>query len=165
MTAEDVVAIYDRCEKAGIRVWIDGGWAVDALLGRETRPHADLDIAIEQKDVPRLRRLLADYHDVPRDDTKLWNFVLGDDHDRRVDIHAIVFDATGIGILGPPENGNAYPAGSLDGSGVIAGRTVRCIAPEFLVQFHTGYPIRDSDRHDVGLLCERFGLPLPEGYR
>lgn len=32
-----------------MRVWLDGGWGVDALLGRQTRPHDDMDIVIEQK--------------------------------------------------------------------------------------------------------------------
>ena len=58
MTASDVVAIYDACEATGIHIWIDGGWSVDALLGKETRPHADLDIAIETGNVPALRKRL-----------------------------------------------------------------------------------------------------------
>jgi len=33
-------------ERLRIHVWLDGGWAVDALLGEQTRPH--LDIVIEQ---------------------------------------------------------------------------------------------------------------------
>jgi hypothetical protein len=33
MPAEEVVAIVDVLESAGIVVWLDGGWGVDALLG------------------------------------------------------------------------------------------------------------------------------------
>ncbi len=167
MTSEDVTTLYGLMEAEGIRIWIDGGWAVDALLGEETRPHADLDIAVEQSDVTRLREMLAarGYTDIPRDDTRPWNFVLGDEAGRRIDVHAIVFDAAGNGVLGPPENSHVYPVGSLEGSGTIGGRTVRCIAPEFLVRFHTGYPPRPSDRHDVKLLCEHFGIAVPEAYR
>ena len=33
-------------QSAGVRVWLDGGWSVDALLGEQTRPHADLDLAV-----------------------------------------------------------------------------------------------------------------------
>jgi lincosamide nucleotidyltransferase A/C/D/E len=167
MTASDVVAIYDACEAAGIRIWIDGGWSVDALLGEETRPHADLDIAIETHSAPALRQLLEaqGYAPVPRDDTSDWNFVLGDAHGRLIDIHAFVFNEAGAGILGPPENGHAYPPGSLTGEGTILDRKIRCIAPDHLVRFHTGYPPRDTDRHDVALLCERFNIPLPTEYR
>ena len=56
MTASDVVASYDRCEATGIHIWIDGGWSVDALVGEETRPHVDLDIAIETRHLPALRK-------------------------------------------------------------------------------------------------------------
>jgi len=167
MTASDVVAIYDRCEAIGIRFLIDGGWSVDALLGKETRPHADLDIAIETRDLPALRKRLEDegYASVARDDTTDWNFVLGDAHSHRIDIHAFVFDKTDAGILGPSQQGHAYPAGSLTGSGTILGREVRCIAPDHLIRFHTGYTPRATDRHNVVLLCERFNIPLPDEYR
>src|SRR6516225_11109224 len=37
MTADDVVFILDRLEAAGIATWLDGGWAVDAVLGDVTR--------------------------------------------------------------------------------------------------------------------------------
>jgi len=44
--------------------------AVDALLGRQTRSHDDLDV-VPFNDVPRLRALLEShgYRDVLRDDT------------------------------------------------------------------------------------------------
>src|SRR5690348_5922530 len=44
MSAEDVSAILDRLEGAGLTVWIDGGWAIDAVAARETRRHDDLDL-------------------------------------------------------------------------------------------------------------------------
>jgi lincosamide nucleotidyltransferase A/C/D/E len=164
---EDVDRLLDRLARLGLRVWVDGGWAVDALLGEQSRPHGDLDVVVEQKDVPRLRRLLeADgYRDFPRDDTSPWNFVLGDDTGRQVDIHVIVFDTEGNGLYGPVERGIMYPAASLSGRGTIAGRAVNCIAPEYLVKFHTGYPLRPTDFHDVSALCDRFGITKPPEYR
>ena len=55
MTAQDVVDLYCYAEEAAIVMWLDGGWGVDALLARQLRPHNDLDIAIDWKDVPRLQ--------------------------------------------------------------------------------------------------------------
>jgi lincosamide nucleotidyltransferase A/C/D/E len=46
MSAADVEYCLDVWERAGITVWLDGGWGVDALVGRPTREHDDLDIAI-----------------------------------------------------------------------------------------------------------------------
>jgi lincosamide nucleotidyltransferase A/C/D/E len=43
MDAPEVVDLYRTLEKLGVRIWIDGGWGIDALLGKQTRAHADLD--------------------------------------------------------------------------------------------------------------------------
>ncbi len=34
MTSADVIDLYATLENLGIKIWIDGGWAVDALLGK-----------------------------------------------------------------------------------------------------------------------------------
>lgn len=166
MAAADAIGLYNQLEKLGIKIWINGGWGVDALLGEQTRSHEDLDIVIQNKDVPKLRKFLEakGYKDVKRDDTRAWNFVLGDDKGHLVDIHAITFDAKGNGLYGPAEKGVMYPAGSLTGTGKINGQKVRCVAAEYLVKFHTGYPLHGTDVKDVSALCKRFGIPLPGEY-
>lgn len=166
MTADEVVELYNQLESLGVKIWIDGGWGVDALLERQTRPHEDVDIVIQQKDLTILRQLLEDqgYQDVPRDDTSDWNFVLGDDEGHLVDVHVIVFDDQNNGIYGPVEQGLMYPAQSLIGTGVIAHQKVRCITPEYLVKFHTGYELQESDYKDVSVLCAKFGIDLPQEY-
>lgn len=167
MTAKDAIGLYDLLEREGIKIWIDGGWAVDALLGEQTRSHADLDIALETRFLRRLRDVLAEcgYQQIPRDDTRPWNFVLGNGAGLEVDVHAFTFDENGDGVYGPPENGDYYRADALTGEGVIDGRPVRCISPEWLVRFRTGYELEETDFHDVTALCERFGIELPREYR
>jgi hypothetical protein len=39
LDASDVVVVLDQLERAGLVVWLDGGWGVDALLGYRGRPH------------------------------------------------------------------------------------------------------------------------------
>jgi len=58
MTSVDVLDFYRMISEMRVEIWIDGGWGVDALLGEQTRPHKDLDIAIQEKDVPMLRQAL-----------------------------------------------------------------------------------------------------------
>ncbi len=166
MILADVVELYRELDKRGILIWIDGGWAVDAALGMQTRPHADADIVIQTKDVAALREFLEErgYRDVPRGDTKPWNFVLGDGEGRLVDVHVVTLDAQRNGLYGPLEVGIMYPAGSLTGTGVLGRRVVRCISVEHLIAFHTGYAFDENDVKDVSALCERFGIPLPEDY-
>ena len=161
MTAGDVIEIVELFAQNRIELHIDGGWAVDALLGKQTRTHGDLDIAAQHKDVTQIRVLLEarGYTDVPRDDTRDCNFVLGDEQGHQVDIHSYTFDSAGNNVYGV-----AYPLDSLTGIGFISGHRVKCIAPEWLVKFHTGYKLDENDYLDVRALCKRYGLTMPAEY-
>lgn len=162
MRAGDVIDLLRRFERQGLDVHVDGGWAVDALLGTQTRTHADLDIAIPHAQVGALRRLLAPlgFIDCPREDDRDCNFVLAHDDGRRLDVHSYTLDAAGRNIFGIP-----YQRDQLAGVGRIDGHHVRCVEPHALVQFHTGYEPDADDVHDVRLLCERFDIALPAAYR
>ena len=114
MTANDVLEIIDLFASYKVDLWIDGGWGVDALLGRQTRDHSDLDIAMRHKDVPLIRQLLTErgYSDTPRDDTRDCNFVMGDDQGHLVDFHTFTYDDQGQLTFGLP-----YPLDSSTGTG------------------------------------------------
>lgn len=166
MEEKDVIDLYNRLQDNDIEIWVDGGWGVDALLGRQTRPHNDLDIALEKKNVSKLREFLESqgYKEVKLEIDKPHNFVLGDNKGHEIDIHVVVFDDKGNGIYGPIEDGVMYPAGSLTGRGEIEGHTVRCISPEYMIKFHSGYELKEKDFQDVSALCKKFGIDLPEEY-
>jgi len=166
MTAEDVCDFLSLMDGHGIRIWLDGGWAVDACLGSQTRHHADLDIVIEERDVAPATTALErrGYAPVPRPDTRAWNFVLGDAAGHQIDFHVIVLDESGRGRYGPPGTKDYFPAEALAGKGIVNGRTVACITPEWLVRFHTGYVVDATDWADVSALCARFGIPIPRDY-
>ncbi|SRR6266568_507423 len=159
MDAKEVIALYIECEKNGIKVWIDGGWGVDALLGEQSRPHKDLDIAIASKDVANLQKVLtAKGYKKFREDS-LWNIVFRDDKGYEIDYHAFIFDEN-ENVVG----GIMYPTESLTGTGTIGGYTVRCINPKHMVAFHSGYELKEKDFQDVQALCEKFDIALPEEY-
>ncbi len=46
MSNEQAVELLGQLEEAGVQVWVDGGWGVDALIGYQTREHDDLDLVI-----------------------------------------------------------------------------------------------------------------------
>ena len=50
----------ERLAGADVTWCVVGGWSVDLFLGRETRAHEDLEIAILRPDWPRVRRALSD---------------------------------------------------------------------------------------------------------
>lgn len=161
MSGDAAVELLQLFAQNGFDVVVDGGWSVDALLGEQTRSHGDLDIALQHKDVAKLRALLEarGYQDVPRDDTWECNFVMGDNKGHEVDFHSYTFDADGKNVFGVE-----YPLDSLTGSGFIQGYPVKCISAEWMVKFHTGYNLDENDYRDVYALCERFGIALPAEY-
>ena len=167
MPADQVVELYNLLHSHGIKIWVDGGWGVDALLEKQTREHRDLDIAVQKKDLAVMKKLLGarGYRDKGEPHARPWNFIMEDQSGHEVDVHVITLDDAGNGIYGPAETGIAYPASSLAGRGVIAGRFVQCISPEDMVKFHSGYELDENDFHDVLALCEKFGLEVPEEYR
>lgn len=161
MPSEIVLEIVQLLNQNGIDVIINGGWAGDALLRKQTRPHDDLDLAVFHNNVPLIRSLFEKrgYKEVPRDDSWECNFVYGNDLGHLVDIHSCTFDKEGKHIYGVE-----YPWQSLQGSGEINGVNVRCITPDWLVDFHSGYSLDQNDFHDVKLLCSRFNLVIPEDF-
>ena len=162
-----MAAVLEALAADGLAAWLDGGWGIDALLGRQTREHADLDLVLARGALPRAEALLArlgyrpDPEAAPGPPAR---FVLRAGVGRQVDVHPVVFDDRGGGWqdLGGGAWGR-YPADGLTGVGVVGGRYVRCLTPRLQLRHHLGYPWTDLDRHDMGLLAARFDLALPPG--
>ena len=161
MTSDDVLNLYNLFKEHGITICIDGGWGVDALLGRQTREHDDLDIAVHRKDNVNLRQLLENsgYKEEQRDDSTEYMYFMKNKAGQGVDIHVFEYDEHGRNVYGIP-----YPFGSLTGTGIISGQEVNCTDPKFMFQFKTGYEPKEKDLQDVHALSEQFGFELPVGY-
>lgn len=159
-TSQDVASFYKAADNSGVKIWIDGGWSVDALLGEQIRPHKDMDIAIENKDLPKFLELTQaqGYQEIRRDNE--WNFVLGNNN-KEVDVHVFVRDPEG-NIVG----GIKYPTESLTGTGTIDGQEVRCVSAKYMVEFLAPWIHKWPEKYlpAVAALCEKFEIPLPEQY-
>jgi lincosamide nucleotidyltransferase A/C/D/E len=159
----------------GIWAWVCGGWGIDALLGREARPHKDLDILVQLDDIVRARELLE------RDGYRLmelWSenlrttdsrgvetdtgFVLEDAAGRQIDLHAISLRLDGSAVPAYDGEGMAFSADDLSGEGAIAGAPVRCLSVEMQFRGHTGYELPERQIRDLELLRERFGVERPK---
>jgi lincosamide nucleotidyltransferase A/C/D/E len=162
VTADDVLAVLDRLDAAGVEWWIDGGWGADALLGEQTRPHDDLDFAIRAEDVERLPTIFPEFRRVQEED---WPsaYVLRDERGRQLDFHPLELDERGDGWQpqrdAPPAR---WPREALAATGTIGGREVRCTSPEFQVDAHLYEGYDDVDWEAVVELCAAFDLPIPE---
>jgi lincosamide nucleotidyltransferase A/C/D/E len=166
MSAADVLDVTSRMSAAGLSFWLDGGWCVDALIGEETRLHDDLDLVIRLEDSPHIVEVLGESGFGLELDDRPTRFVLASG-DRRVDFHPIISNPDGSArqVGAGPNGGDAtFPADGFTGKGAISGVEFRCLSPRLLVLFHTGYSPQQKDWHNVRLLCDRFGIPIPAGF-
>ncbi|ROP35847.1 nucleotidyltransferase domain-containing protein [Saccharothrix texasensis] len=159
MTEDDVLEILDVLGRAGGDVWIGGGWGIDALLGRQTRPHRDLDLVHRRDQEQAVVEALAAAGFTETLDWRPVRFVVTDAKGREIDLHPLVFAPDGSATQASPEPGNPfrYPA-SCFVTGTVLGRTVPCLSAEQQVHFHQGYEPSDRDRHDMARLREAFGI-------
>lgn len=164
VSASDVVEIVTWLEQHEINVWLNGGWGVDALLGRQTREHEDLDITLSAADRAAYSAAMESAgcrtYRVDND----FNWVLIDGRGRLVDTHLVDFSETtitesGVRTYGPA--GLPFEVGSLEGRGTVAAKSVRCERAEFQVRGHTGYTPDENDYRDVLALCQAFDIDVP----
>ena len=160
MEPEVVAQIIDLLEQAGVFPWVDGGWGVDALVGHQTRPHSDLDLAIDREDLSTARAVLEGMglrHD-PTAEPGLPARLVMADGERQVDLHPLRFDEVGDGwqqLSSSGEEWGRYPASDLSGRGTIGDRSVRCLTRNLQLRFHEGYEPTGKDEHDLTILNDR----------
>ena len=159
----DAIEIINYCLDNGIAVWLDGGWGVDALLGRQTRPHNDIDLFIELENRDTFIKILLDknYREVVEPYTTHDHTVWKDSLDRIVDLHIFRWTIDKNIIY----DGIEFSGTIFDGVGKIDNLVVNCINAESQIEFHRGYEFKDKDIQDVKLLCETFNLPVPDEYK
>jgi lincosamide nucleotidyltransferase A/C/D/E len=121
VTGEDVLEILAALD--GFGVWIGGGWGIDALAGRQTRPHDDLDLMHREEQEPIDLHPLRFAPDGSAEQSSL--------------------------TPGEPFH---YPAKCFV-TGTILGTTVPCLSAEQQIHFHQGYEPRERDLHDLALLA------------
>lgn len=164
MEASEVLRVLDALDAAGVRAGITGGWGIDALLRRETRPHGDVDLGVASDDIDGAIATLGPLGYVVAVDDRPARVVLTSAAGQ-VDLHPIVWQPSGAGVQTGLEGETFdYPAGSLDAEGEIGGRSVRCGTPELQLAFHAHYDPREHDRRDMAALASAFGLALPASY-
>lgn len=151
MDVRDALEILDLLDYAGVPWWLAGGWGVDALVGRQTRRHKDLDVVVPSDHVDaalaalraggfRHRKTSADgsHHHVPGA-LMPQRELLQDGATRTVDLHPVELGTwlDTVGITDPFT------------TGTIQGRAVGCLSVEAQRAAHTGFEL--SAEHLVDL--------------
>jgi lincosamide nucleotidyltransferase A/C/D/E len=164
VNATEVLRVLDALDSAGLRAGVTGGWGIDALLRRETRPHGDVDLGVPSETIGIAIAALGNAGYSVALDERPARVVLKSD-DGQVDLHPIVMLPSGGGVqTGFDGQTFEYPPGSLEAEGEIGGRIVRCGTPGLQLTFHRGYAPREHDRHDMAALADAFGLTLEPPY-
>jgi lincosamide nucleotidyltransferase A/C/D/E len=160
MSAADVGTVLDIAHTARFdRVWIAGGWGVDALVGRQTRIHSDLDLAVDvtRMALDHLLQAFGRHGYVVEADWRSSRVALVAGA-RQVDLHPLVFDAQGTGWQANVEGHEPfrYPEDAF-AKGLIDGRLVDCLSVAQQLRFHHGYAQRERDNQDIALLDALIG--------
>jgi lincosamide nucleotidyltransferase A/C/D/E len=156
--ASRVHSLLDLLSAAGVHAWVGGGWGVDALVGRQTRRHYDLDLVISdaRDDYLKVADVLKGAGFRPADAEfnpglpMPWRYVWQHDDGHSVEVlpvalHDPPFSA---GLQDSQSSGTKSPFAH----GTIGGRSVRCLSAELQLVLHVGYPLRDVDASDMSVL-------------
>ena len=166
MTAAAAVQVLELLERAQVQAWVDGGWGVDALLGRQTRPHGDLDLVIPAADVVAAHAALTGAGFTVTRDLLPTAIAYVHQDGREVDLHPVrpTPDGGGDQDLSGDQNlvtDRPFHYGPpIDGW--IAGAQVLCVDGETQLRAHSGYVPDAEDLADVAALVEHLGSDLPE---
>ena len=148
MRGDEVIRIVDWLEGAGVIYQINGGWGVDALVGRQTRPHRDLDVFIDTvHQIDFMSWLYSRGYRVVEDWRPVRVELVGPKG--RVDVHPMRIDAAGDGVQQGLGDEVFVHAARDRTSGRIGGHAVVVASAERLRELRDGYVPRAIDHHDI----------------
>ncbi|MEV6154844.1 hypothetical protein AB0L53_31340 [Nonomuraea sp. NPDC052129] len=162
MATSVTLRVLALLHQVGCQVWVAGGWGIDALVGKVTREHHDLDLLHRVEQEPVLIETLAAAGFAEQPDAQPGRpvrFVMKDRHGHELDLHPLRFDPDGSAVQQADDHGGVfvYPADAFT-TGMIENVRVGCLSAAQQVAFHQGYQPRDRDLHDMTRLREAFGI-------
>jgi len=164
VTASRVLEICSALDRAGIRFCLAGGWGVDAIVGRQSRRHDDVDIAIADFDrtAPAACAVLkvVGFELKERHHQQTWmpdQWVLEDSLNAKIDLVSVDLDllersryacSSPVRDLGPARV-------SFDDcvvTGTVADRELPCLSAAVQRLFHSGFVPRQVHLVDLAAL-------------
>ncbi|MEY2422246.1 MAG: hypothetical protein QOI95_2313 [Acidimicrobiaceae bacterium] len=140
---------------------VDGGWGIDALVGRVTRAHDDLDLVVPLARADAIADALRPAGFTSRVDEPPARIVLSTPYDQRVDLHVVT--PSERGMVQQVDGGGRFTY-ALHAEGKILGRKVRCLSSGMQVVTHSQYEPDEQDVADIVALASATGESLPPPY-
>jgi lincosamide nucleotidyltransferase A/C/D/E len=151
-TKEDLMTIINLLENANIKYWIDGGWGVDILAGKQTRNHRDIDVNFDAQHTEKLLNLLFEYGYKIDTDWKPVRIELYSEKYGYLDIHPFILNEDGTSKQADLEGGFYEFEKDFFSNAIFEGKTIPCIYLKGQKIFHSGYELRDKDKQDIAVL-------------
>ena len=149
---EDLMSVISLFESAGITYWIDGGWGVDILAGKQTRNHRDIDVNYDAQQTEKLLCMLLDCGYKIDTDWRPVRIELYSEKYGYLDIHPFILNEDGTSKQADLEGGFYDFERDFFGNASFEGRIIPCISIKGQKIFHSGYELREKDRHDIAIL-------------
>jgi lincosamide nucleotidyltransferase A/C/D/E len=150
----EVLDVLAALSGLACRFWLEGGWGVDALVGRQTRAHRDLDVDLDVQSEEPVLAVLAEMGYTVDTDWRPNRVELHAPGRGRVDLHPLRIDEDGSARQAALDGGfHVFPRAFFV-TGSLAGIPVPCVSVAAQRLFRTGYELRAKDRHDLAVLDE-----------
>lgn len=151
-TTEDLMKVISLLEEANIKYWIDGGWGIDILFGKQTRKHRDIDVDFDAKYTEKLLIILKNNGFKVKTDWTPVRIELYSNEWGYLDIHPFILNNDGTSKQADLEGGFYEFESDYFGSAIFNDKSIPCISLKGQKIFHTGYELREVDRHDLEIL-------------
>jgi lincosamide nucleotidyltransferase A/C/D/E len=164
--ADDVLTVVQALEQKGVPIWLAGGWGVDALLGRQTRAHHDVDVIVSSTGGSLARSLEL------LDSIGFHERVEGALNGARLPTPIRLRDRSGCVVDLIPTELATLPfsltregtstdcADGLFAVGTIDGWPVPCLSVGAQLALHQGFVLESYQRRDLDALCTRFHIAV-----
>lgn len=155
-TKENLMEVIEILETLKIQFWVEGGWGIDILIGKQNRPHRDIDIDFDAKyESLLLDKLTQIGYEIKTDERpvrmELYHPRLG-----FIDIHPIEVNEDGSARQEAPGEGYFEFDQSFFTKALFEGKWIPCISLMGQKLFHSGYELREVDKMDLDNLKNHF---------
>ena len=145
----EVLAVLAALRAVGCRFWLEGGWGVDALVGRQTRAHRDVDVDFDATREGAVLDALAALGYSIQTDWRPTRVELAAPGRGWVDLHPLVANSDGSARQRALDGGWHEFHRSWFTTGTLAGERVPCVSVQAQRVFRSGYELRPVDHHDL----------------